>query len=187
MGQTAGNHTFCKQQVSLGWWKAGTSRMTGNHTFGVCGLSWVSWRQTKKGRKRQEFLVAKYNLYVHYALIIIKLALQIKSSHHAPMPWHFRSRSNKTKILPPLRQVELGWKSVKTNPKTLPPEWIVHFFISVLHITSLPEKHGSHSAEPACSPLERWACTLSHVWLSATLWTASCQAPLSMGFSRQEY
>ena len=34
------------------------------------------------------------------------------------------------------------------------------------------------------------ACTLSHfscVWLSATLWTVASQAPLSMGFSRQEY
>ena len=28
---------------------------------------------------------------------------------------------------------------------------------------------------------------LSCVWLSATLWTAACQAPLSMGYSRQEY
>ena len=28
---------------------------------------------------------------------------------------------------------------------------------------------------------------LSHVWLFATLWTAACQGPLSMGFSRQEY
>ena len=28
---------------------------------------------------------------------------------------------------------------------------------------------------------------LSHVWLCATLWTVACQAPLSMGFSRQEY
>ena len=27
----------------------------------------------------------------------------------------------------------------------------------------------------------------SHVWLSATPWTAAHQAPLSMGFSRQEY
>ena len=27
----------------------------------------------------------------------------------------------------------------------------------------------------------------SHVWLFATLWTVACQAPLSMGFSRQEY
>ena len=28
---------------------------------------------------------------------------------------------------------------------------------------------------------------LSHVRLFATPWTAACQAPLSMGFSRQEY
>ena len=29
--------------------------------------------------------------------------------------------------------------------------------------------------------------SLSHVWLLATPWTAAYQAPLSMGFSRQEY
>ena len=29
--------------------------------------------------------------------------------------------------------------------------------------------------------------SLSHVWLFATPWTVACQAPLSMGFSRQEY
>ena len=29
--------------------------------------------------------------------------------------------------------------------------------------------------------------SLSHVWLFATPWTAAYQAPLSMGFSRQEY
>ena len=36
----------------------------------------------------------------------------------------------------------------------------------------------------------RGACVLSHfscVWLFATLWTVACQAPLSTGFSRQEY
>ena len=27
----------------------------------------------------------------------------------------------------------------------------------------------------------------SHVWLFVTLWAAACQAPLSMGFFRQEY
>ena len=34
------------------------------------------------------------------------------------------------------------------------------------------------------------ACMLSHfshVWLCATLWTIACQAPLPMGFSRQEF
>ena len=33
-------------------------------------------------------------------------------------------------------------------------------------------------------------CMLSHfscVWLFVTVWTVACQAPLSMGFSRQEY
>ena len=40
----------------------------------------------------------------------------------------------------------------------------------------------------------RWfppvSCVLNHfscVWLFATLWTVTCQAPMSMGFSRQEY
>ena len=30
-------------------------------------------------------------------------------------------------------------------------------------------------------------CILSHVWLFAILWTVACQAPLPMGFSKQEY
>ena len=29
--------------------------------------------------------------------------------------------------------------------------------------------------------------SLSRVWLLATPWTVACQAPLSVGFSRQEY
>ena len=32
-----------------------------------------------------------------------------------------------------------------------------------------------------------WRQLLSHVWLFVTPWTVACQAPLSMGFSRQEY
>ena len=35
-----------------------------------------------------------------------------------------------------------------------------------------------------------WSCMLSHfthAWLFATIWTIAHQAPLSMGFSRQEY
>ena len=30
-------------------------------------------------------------------------------------------------------------------------------------------------------------CRIGHVQLSATLWTVARQAPLAMGFSRQEY
>ena len=32
-----------------------------------------------------------------------------------------------------------------------------------------------------------YECVLSHFQLFATLWTGACQAPLSMGFFRQEY
>ena len=36
--------------------------------------------------------------------------------------------------------------------------------------------------------LHAWVLSwFSRVWLFATLWTVACQAPLSMGFSRQEY
>ena len=31
------------------------------------------------------------------------------------------------------------------------------------------------------------ACTVSHVQLFVTPWTVACQAPLSMGFPREEY
>ena len=47
---------------------------------------------------------------------------------------------------------------------------------------------------PRCPSMDEWvknhAFMLSHfscVWLFVILWTRACQAPLSMGFSRQEY
>ena len=36
-------------------------------------------------------------------------------------------------------------------------------------------------------PYSATLSSLSHVWLFVTPWTAACQAPLSMGFPRQEY
>ena len=47
-----------------------------------------------------------------------------------------------------------------------------------------------HSTEGHSLVVFSCACVLSHfshVWLCATPWTISHQAPLSMGFSRQEY
>ena len=35
--------------------------------------------------------------------------------------------------------------------------------------------------------VDRYACTLSRVPLFTTPWAVACQAPLSMGFPRQEY
>ena len=50
---------------------------------------------------------------------------------------------------------------------------------------------GPQATHPVCSlafpPACMYAQWLSRVWLLATPWTAAHQAPLSMGFSRQEY
>ena len=46
---------------------------------------------------------------------------------------------------------------------------------------------ASHANFCSASTLTLCACVLSHVWIFATLWTVAHQAPLSMGFSRQEY
>ena len=51
-------------------------------------------------------------------------------------------------------------------------------------------KIGKNKAWQGCFKYSVCACVFSyfsHVWLCATLWTVACQAPLSMGFSRQEY
>ena len=63
---------------------------------------------------------------------------------------------------------------------------------------SISDTRGSLTFSPPCveswlsaTPLIRtsqWKWnSLSHVWLFETPWTAACQAPPSMGFTRQEY
>ena len=76
----AGNHTPCEQRRSFSRKrKAETSRLTGNHTFwgdkGPRGKE--SWEKAGiSGILMQPFAPC--------ALITIKLALQIRSSHDAP-------------------------------------------------------------------------------------------------------
>ena len=48
----------------------------------------------------------------------------------------------------------------------------------------IPEPRGKPWPQPLCA----WVLShFSRVLLFVTLWTVACQAPLSMGFSRQEY
>ena len=46
---------------------------------------------------------------------------------------------------------------------------------------------SSEAASYVCACTCVYGCVLSCVWLFATPWTVAHQAPLSMGFSRQEY
>ena len=58
--------------------------------------------------------------------------------------------------------------------------------LSLLHspiLTSIHDHRKNHSLEW----VSEWVKSLSRVWLSATTWTIAHQAPLSMGFSRQEH
>ena len=50
---------------------------------------------------------------------------------------------------------------------------------------SMKRKWCIYTTEYHTGTAEDWS--LSHVRLFATLWTVACQAPLPMGFSRQEY
>ena len=69
----------------------------------------------------------------------------------------------------------LLWKNV----------WIMsHFWLANILWTFLDKfstVHMFHFFWP------KGQCMLSCYWFFATLWTVACQAPLSMGFSRQEY
>ena len=64
--------------------------------------------------------------------------------------------------------------------------WLVHFqynmrnTVNGYHIMNMTPGH-------TFSVRMLSKCVLSHVQLFATPWTAARQAPLSMGFSRQEY
>ena len=63
---------------------------------------------------------------------------------------------------------------------------------SLLQSHNPPDSLQTHYALQRAGELSIWSymgvcCHFSHVRLFATPWTVACQAPLSMGFSRQEY
>ena len=59
-------------------------------------------------------------------------------------------------------------------------QWLEHHDILVLGLSSI-------LGQGTKIPQDKNVLSLSHVWLSATPWTVTHQAPLSTGFSRQEY
>ena len=70
--------------------------------WGKVGISWVLMQPI-----------------AHYGLITIQLALQIRSTQHAPMPWHFWSKLNKDKN-PSSPQEDGAGMKIKIKPQTPP-------------------------------------------------------------------
>ena len=58
---------------------------------------------------------------------------------------------------------------------------------SAFFIVQLSHPYGPTSPSKSIWLLKMKVKSLSHVWLFAAPWTVAYQAPLSMGFSRQEY
>ena len=72
-----------------------------------------------------------------------------------------------------------------SSKKYLPNPWSQDFFLcSLLEAIQFYFLHLGHWSTLILVSL---LCVLSHVWLFATPWTCSPQAPLFMEFSRQEY
>ena len=86
-GQVAGNNTSCKHSVH-GQTEKGRNLQTDRKPhFGVVSIRKAAEdRGKEKGMNPQHLNVICCSLCPHYSKITIKLALQIKSYHHAPMP-----------------------------------------------------------------------------------------------------
>ena len=76
--------------------KAGTSRLTGNHTFWMI----IFLEAEKKGEERWDPLESWVYPVAHYALITVNLALQLRSTHQTLTPWYFWSKLNEDENLP---------------------------------------------------------------------------------------
>ena len=82
-----------------------------------------------------------------------------------------------------------GFLSHQTAPPSgvLAPSW---WPLHLNHNAGPATQHPNFSLRPCIPRVRVCLCVLScftHVGLFGTLWTVVCQAPLSMGFSRQEY
>ena len=89
--------------------KAEISELTRNHTF--WGDKCPGGRQRKWGNGRNLWFL--HVTFAHYALITIKLALQVRSIHLALIPWHFWSKLNKGKNPSWNRRGPVGFSSTE--------------------------------------------------------------------------
>ena len=75
--------------------------------------------------------------------------------------------------------------NVSLNPSIESPLCIKYCFWSI----TLTKSNSCHTTSVWSESIIAGVCAqlLSPVWLFATPWTVACQAPLTMGFPRQEY
>ena len=110
----------------------------------------------------------------------------------SPLVWCNMSRRGS--VLRSYDSVSVFWCACTSGPSQMSFQWYTLFTPSLEGLEW--EEHPSPNWDEALFPLESWPvlceplCVLScfrGVWLFVTPWTVALQAPLSMGFSRQDY
>ena len=125
---------------------------------------------------RQGFPCDRWQLWVKRSLHLEEREQPLCSSGHV-------------RLAPPPRgkeRMERGGVSMAKRPPHGAPEGPEH----PLATTVTPAKIVLRTLLlhcPECHSVSVVVYSFSRVWLFATPWTIACQAPLSMGFSRQEY
>ena len=88
--------------------------------------------------------------FAHCALIIIQLALQRRSSHHVPLPWHVWFKLNEDRNPSKPWENWAGMKVREVSLQTLPPlVTILSFYLYVLH-NRLAKEAPCISSSPVC-------------------------------------
>ena len=141
---------------------------------------------------RRKIVLKRYHRQEHYLVRLLNETVIEEWKDISPLSiqiylktfnWFFKTQVILLKIISPfLVEINDKWKSI-----------IKMLLQNLIEITSWIRKMkhfpgGSDGKESACSG-EKWCevKSLSHVWFFATLRTADCHTPPSMGVSRQEY
>ena len=107
--------------------KSRTSRLQESTRLGGEKCPGGRQRKVGKGENLQHLNVD----FCSYVIITIYLALQIRSTHHAPRPWHFESKQNKDKN--PFSPLE-GGNGMKIRDYDPPPNSPSPMNIPPLHL-----------------------------------------------------
>ena len=100
-----------------------------------------------------------------------------------PIEYLHHHHSSPSHPLPPMRTL-----SASTSHYSLQSSILRSFWVSVVHIRNVKRK-TFYTVKEIIRKVKKQSMLscFSHVRLFATPWTVASQAPLSMGFSRQEY
>ena len=129
-----------------------------------------------------------YNKYVTF-LIWLKLMNQIRNEHRVQIPVFFACYIYSFKIWVLAKEFFYKFPVIKLCKRSVVLDKVEYHLALLLPCESPPRSTVWKTSSVQISHFGV-VCVLSHfssVWIFVTLWNVAPQAPLSMGFCRQEY